>query len=346
MADGGASGDLWYLARLAVVIQPAFCTIATNGIKLRAAVAGDGPLVVLVHGFPESWAAWRHQIGPLSAAGYKVCAIDCRGYGGSDKPDAVEDYDLENMTADIAGVIDAMGGGKPAILIGHDWGAFLVWHTALVHADKVQAVAALSVPFPGVAEVALVDALKPVYAGRDRFFYQDYFQKPGVAEAEAEADLDSFVRRFYHWLSGEAPDGLGDGRLASSRLLDGLPNPEPFPSWMSDADIAYLASEFRAGGLRGPLNRYRNQQRDVDFLRPWRGRTVEQPALYIGGSRDLVLSMLPGIDMIAAMRSQVPNLSDAIILDGCGHWTQQERPGEVSVALLRWLDTVSEGATA
>lgn len=319
------------------VPQPIFRSIATNGINLRAVVAGEGPLVVLVHGFPESWAAWRHQIGPIAAAGHTVCAIDCRGYGGSDKPNAVEAYDLENMTADIAGVVDALGVGEPAILIGHDWGAFLVWHTALVHADKVRAVAALSVPFLGVSEVALIDALKPVYADRGFFFYQDYFQQPGVAEAEAEADLDGFVRRFYYWLSGEAPTGLGDARAASSRLLDGLPNPDPFPSWMSDADIAYLVAEFRGSGLRGPINRYRNQQRDVDYLRPWRGKAVEQPAFYIGGSRDLVLSMLPGVDMVAAMRTQVPNLSDAIILDGCGHWTQQERPEDVTAALLRWL---------
>jgi pimeloyl-ACP methyl ester carboxylesterase len=157
--------------------------IATNGINLRAAIAGEGPLVVLVHGFPESWAAWRHQIGPIAAAGYRVCAIDCRGYGGSDKPDAVESYDLESMTADIAGVVDAMGEGRPGILIGHDWGAYLVWHTALLHPDRVSAVAALSVPFIGVAEVALIDALKPVYSDRGRFFYQDYFQTPGIAEA-------------------------------------------------------------------------------------------------------------------------------------------------------------------
>lgn len=325
------------------MIQPAFRTIATNGITLRAAVAGEGPLVVLVHGFPESWAAWRHQIEPIAAAGYTVCAVDLRGYGGSDKPHAIEAYDLKSMTGDIAGVVDALGGGDPAILIGHDWGAHLVWHTALLHAHRVRAVAALSVPFLGVAEVALIDALKPVYADRGYFFYQDYFQRPGVAEAEAEADLDGFVRRFYFWLSGEAPDGLGDRRAASSRLLDGLPSPDPFPAWLPEEDITYLVGEFRASGLRGPLNRYRNQHRDVTYLAPWRGRTIDQPALYIGGTRDLVLSMLPGFDMIAAMRTHVPNLSDAILLDGCGHWTQQERPDAVTAALLTWLQQLDEG---
>lgn len=346
MAHGGSSGDLWYLGGMALLSPSDFRGISSNGIHLRAAVTGEGPLVVLVHGFPESWAAWRHQIGPITEAGYTVCAIDCRGYGGSDKPDAIEAYDLETMTADIAGVVDALGGGRPAILIGHDWGAYLVWHTALVHPEKVSAVAALSVPFIGVAEAALIDVLKPLHADRGLFFYQDYFQMPGVAEAEAEADLTAFVRRFYYWLAGEAPTGLGDGRPATAKLLEGLPDPDPFPAWLTEGDIAYLASEFQASGLRGPLNRYRNQHRDVAYLAPWRGKTIDQPALYIGGTRDIVLSMLPGFDMIAAMRAAVPNLSDAILLEGCGHWTQQERPADVTSALLRWLKNLTEGTVS
>lgn len=317
-----------------------FRMIETNGIRLRAAVAGEGPLVVLVHGFPESWAAWRHQIGPIAEAGFTVCAIDCRGYGGSDKPHAVEAYDAEAMTADIAGVIDALGGGKPGVIIGHDWGAWLVWHTALVHAAKVRAVAALSVPFTGVAEMALIDAVKPIYADRGRFFYQDYFQTPGIAEAEAEADLDAFVRRFYFWLAGEAPDRLGEGRPASARLLDGLPDPRPFPAWLPEKDIAYLVSEFRRSGLRGPLNRYRNQHRDVEYLTPWRGQGIRQPAFFVGGTRDIVLSMVPGLDMVAAMKGLVPNLAGTVLLEGCGHWTQQERPTEVTAALVGWLKSL------
>ncbi|MEH3046274.1 alpha/beta fold hydrolase [Sphingomonas adhaesiva] len=321
----------------------AFRHIATNGITLRARVAGEGPLVVLVHGFPESWAAWRHQIAPIAAAGFKVCAIDCRGYGGSDRPPEVTDYDLEQMMRDIVGVIDAENGGEPAILIGHDWGAYLVWHTALVHADKVRAVATLSVPFFGVSEVTLLDAVKPVYADQGRFFYQDYFQPVGVAEAEAEADLNQFVRRFYFWLAGEAPDGLGEDRLAGSRLLDGLPNPDPFPAWMGEEDIRYLVDEFARSGLYGPINRYRNWQRDIDFLTPWRGQSIRQPAFFIGGTRDIVLTMLPGVDMLAAMKALVPNLSGTLMLEGCGHWTQQERPHEVTGALVGWLKSLRAG---
>lgn len=314
-----------------------FRQIASNGIQLRAAAAGQGPLVVLVHGFPESWAAWRHQIAPLAAAGYKVRAIDCRGYGGSDKPQPIEAYDLQTMTADIAGVIDAEGDGRPAVIVGHDWGAMLVWYTALLFPAKVRAVAALSVPFTGVMEQTFLELVKPVYADRGLFFYQDYFQQPGVLEAEAEADLDRFVRCFYYWLSGEAPDGLGERRPASSKLCDGLIAADPFPDWLPPADLQYLVDEFSRSGLRGPVNRYRNQARDVEFLTPWRGQQIHQPALFVGGTRDLVLSMLPGIDMIAAMRMSVPDLRDAVLLEGCGHWTQQERPREVTQALLGWL---------
>lgn len=317
-----------------------FRMIETNGIRLRARVAGSGPLVVLVHGFPESWAAWRHQIQPIAEAGFKVCAIDCRGYGGSDKPGAVTDYDLEQMVADIAGVIDAEGDGQPAIIIGHDWGAYLVWHTALIHPDKVSAVATLSVPFFGVSDVTLLDAVKPIYADQGKFFYQDYFQQPGVAEAEFKSDLTGFVRRFYFWLAGEAPDGLGEGKPAGATMLDGLPDPDPFPAWMNDADIAYLADEFRQSGLRGPLNRYRNWQRDIDYLAPWRGQSITQPAFFIGGTRDIVLTMLPGVDMIATMKALVPNLMGTVLLEGCGHWTQQERPELVTGALLGWLKSL------
>lgn len=311
--------------------------IAGHGVTLNAALAGDGPLIVLVHGFPESWRAWRHQIGPLVAAGYRVCALECRGYGDSDRPEPVAAYDMQSMTGDIAAVARGLGGGAPAILIGHDWGAALVWHTALTHPDAVRAVAGLSVPFTGVAERALVDVVKPYFADRGKFFYQDYFQEPGRAEAELEADTAGFVRRFYYWISGDAPPRLGHGRPAGSRLLDGLPDPDPFPAWLPPEEIDHLARAFARGGLRGPLNRYRNQHRDVEWLAPWRGARIEQPALYIGGDRDPVLAFEPGIDPVARMRTCVPLMSDAAILPGCGHWTQQERPEAVTRLLLDWL---------
>jgi pimeloyl-ACP methyl ester carboxylesterase len=315
-----------------------FVHLRTNGITLRAVVQGEGPLVVLVHGFPESWHAWRHQIPALAGLGFRVCAIDLRGYGGSDKPYPVEAYDLQTMIADIVGVVQNLGGGEPGVLIGHDWGAYLVWHTALVRPDVIHAVAGLSVPFVGVGERPLIDLAKLIYTDNGKFFYQVYFQPVGVAEAAFEADVQGFVRRFYYWLSGEAAGlGIGEHKPAGATMLDGLPDPDPFPSWMSAADIDYLVGEFQAGGLRGPLNRYRNQHRDHAFLQGFKGEPIKQPSLYIGGTNDIVLSMIPGFDLLAAMKSLTPGLKASVLLDGCGHWTQQERPEEVTRLLGDWL---------
>ena len=146
--------------------------IKSNGQSLRVAVSGEGPLALLIHGWPESWYSWRHQIQALSAVGYKVAAPDVRGYGGSDKPELIEAYDMANMTADMAGLVDAMG-GEPAVVIGHDWGAPIAWNTALLHADKVRAVAGLSVPYTGPGPAPFIEIAKNIY--RDQFFYQIYF---------------------------------------------------------------------------------------------------------------------------------------------------------------------------
>jgi pimeloyl-ACP methyl ester carboxylesterase len=317
-----------------------FVKLSGRGVTLRARICGEGPLVILVHGFPESWRAWRHQIPAIANAGFRVCALDLRGYGGSDKPVAVEAYDLEAMTGDIAAIVEGFGEG-PAIVIGHDWGAYLAWSTALIRPEVVRAVAGLSVPFLGVSDIPFIDLAKLIYTDQGRFFYQVYFQEVGVAEAEFEADIRGFVRKFYYWLSGEASGlGLGEDKAVGSRMLDGLPDPIPFPGWMAPDDIDDLVGEFTSGGFRGPLNRYRNQHRDQTFLQPYKGMLVTQPSLYVAGSADAVLTMIPGVDLVAAMRSLTSNLRDAVILEGCGHWTQQERPDEVTRILIDWVKSL------
>ena len=168
--------------------MPNFVTIPTNGINVRAVVEGSGPLVVMVHGFPESWYSWRHQIGPIAEAGFTACAIDVRGYGGSDKPGRVEDYSLERITTDVAGVIEHLSPDGKGILIGHDWGAPIVWNTALTRPDRVSAVAGLSVPYTGVPQVQFLDVIKAAFTDKGRFFYQVYFQDVGPAEAELGSD--------------------------------------------------------------------------------------------------------------------------------------------------------------
>jgi pimeloyl-ACP methyl ester carboxylesterase len=318
--------------------MPTFRIIESNGIRLRAAIEGQGPLVLFVHGFPESWYSWRHQLSPVAAAGFTACAIDVRGYGGSDKPHAVVAYDMETMVADVAGVIEALSPDRKAILVGHDWGAPIVWSTALIRPDRVRAVAGLSVPHTGVPAAPFIDLVTEVFTKKGRFFYQVWFQDEGAAEAELEADVRASLRKFYYAISGDAPDGTWPpDKVHGDTLLHRLPDPQPFPAWLSKADEDYYVGEFERSGFRGPLNRYRNHRRDFAYLTQFRDRKIAQPSLFIGGTRDLVLKMIPGVDVVSLMAPHMGDLRGAHLIEGCGHWTQQERPAEVNALLLPWL---------
>jgi pimeloyl-ACP methyl ester carboxylesterase len=317
-----------------------FQMIETNGVRLRTVVEGHGPLCVLVHGWPESWYSYRHQIGPLVTAGYRVAVPDVRGYGGSDKPHAIEAYDMTSITDDIAGLIEALG-EREAILIGHDWGAPIVWTTAIRHAAKVRAVVGMSVPFLGRGSRPTIDVYREVY--KDRFFYQLYFQEPGVAEAELEADLPATIRKIYYSGSGDRArnrDPFSADQKTKTKMLEGLVDPSPLPAWLTAEDVAYYAEQFRSGGFRGPLNRYRNQERDHALLPELSERKIEQPALFIAGTLDPVLSFMPGIKLHDRMDRFYADLRGKVLIEGAGHWVQQERPAEVNEALLGFLRTL------
>ena len=315
--------------------QPNFETVATNNIHLRVALAGQGPLVVLVHGWPESWYSWRHQIPALAEAGYRVAAPDVRGYGGSDKPEAIEAYAIKEMCADTAGLVTALGETQ-AILVGHDWGAPIVWNTALFHPEKVRAVVGLSVPHTGRGPAPRIELFRNIY--KDRFFYQLYFQEPGVAEAELEADVRTSLRKIYYWASGEAiAAGIRLYKPADAKLLDDLPDPEPFPAWLTPADLDYYVGEFQQSGFRGPLNRYRTSKLDFEHQAAVADKCVAQPAAFIAGSLEPVLHYLPGVDLIETMRTRVADLRLVRLIEGAGHWVQQERPEEVNAALTTFL---------
>jgi pimeloyl-ACP methyl ester carboxylesterase len=314
--------------------QRAFRMIQTRGVRLRVMVEGRGPLCVLVHGWPESWYSWRHQIDPLIAAGYRVAALDVRGYGGSDKPHAIEAYDLIELTDDVLGVIDALAGAESAILIGHDWGAPIVWTTAIRHRERVRAVIGMSVPHLGRGKQPAIELFKQVY--KDRFFYQIYFQKPGVAEAELEANLPATIRKVYHHSSGVI--GMPDGdKGPDAKFLDGLPDPDPLPEWLTQADVDYYVGQFRNSGFRGPLNRYRNYQRDHAQLPELSERKIEQPALFIAGERDPVLHFIPGLNVLERMDRWYTDLRGKVLIPGAGHWVQQEKPQAVNEAMLTFL---------
>jgi len=306
-------------------------TIHANGINIHLAEAGQGPLVLLLHGFPECWYSWRHQLPALAAAGYHAVAPDVRGYGHSDAPQPIESYSMLNLTGDAVGVLDALG-ERTAVVVGHDWGAPIAWHCALLHPDRFPAVVALSVPYTPRPPAPPIQLMKQRYG--DNFFYILYFQEPGVAEAELEADVRRTMRIFLFAASGDVPPGAGwPQKKKGAGFLEGMPEPQELPPWLTEADVEYFAREFERTGFRGGLNRYRNMDRDWEELPELAGAKVEQPALFIAGDRDAVLTFTN----IEAMKANVPNLRKVVMLHGCGHWTQQERPAEVNAALIEFL---------
>lgn len=317
-------------------MPPRFELIDSNGCRIRAAVEGEGPLVLMVHGWPESWYSWRRQMGPIAAAGYTAAAIDVRGYGGSDKPHEIEAYDMETIVGDVQAVADRLGDGK-AILIGHDWGAPIVWNSAWSDPARFPAVAGLSIPFMGRGRKAFIDIARELFTDKGLFFYQIYFQDEGVVEAEVEADMRTALRKIYYSISGDAPAGTWPlDKKHGDPLLKGLTDPDPFPPWLTNEDIDYLVEEFEASGFRGPINRYRNHRRDFQWQEQFEGRTIDQPALFITGDKDMGTRMM-GRDVESRMRKHVTDLRGYHVLPGCGHWTQQERPAEVTALLLDWL---------
>jgi epoxide hydrolase A/B len=314
--------------------------VETNGIRMHIAEAGEGPLVVLCHGFPESWYSWRHQLAALAQAGFHAVAPDQRGYGQTDRPDAIDQYSLLHLVGDIVGLLDALG-APTAVIVGHDWGAPVAWHAALLRPDRFRGVIGLSVPFRPRGATRPTTAMPQT---KDAIFYQLYFQEPGVAETELERDAHDTIRRLVLGASGDARrdgatgDGFGVGMVPrQGGFLSLGASPATLPAWLTEADIDFYAREFNRSGFRGPLNWYRNIDRNWELLAPWTGAKVTVPALYVAGDRDLVVKF-PDMDrLLPALKQFVPNLRQTIMLPGCGHWTQQERPTEVNAAILEFL---------
>ena len=312
-------------------------TVETNGIRMHIAEQGEGPLVVLCHGFPESWYSWRHQLPALAAAGFHAVAPDMRGYGQTDQPEAIDQYTLFHMVGDIVGLVDALG-EKEAVVAGHDWGAPVAWHAALWRPDRFRGVIGLSVPYRPRGPARPTTVMPQT---DDAIFYQLYFQEPGVAEAEFERDPRSTLSGLLYWGSGDAP--RGERRLGmvpkGGGFLGGRPAPA-LPSWLAEADLDVYAGEFARTGFRGGLNWYRNIDRNWELTAPFAGKTVDVPALYVAGDRDLVVKF-PGMDqLLPNLMRFVPKLRQTIMLPGCGHWTQQERPAEVNAAMLEFLTSL------
>ncbi|UFZ05731.1 alpha/beta hydrolase [Bradyrhizobium ontarionense] len=305
-------------------------TIKANGINLFVQEEGDGPLILLCHGWPELSYSWRHQIPALAAAGYRVAAPDMRGFGRSEAPADISAYTIFDIVGDMVALVGALG-ERQAVIIGHDWGAPVAWHAALFRPDMFTAVAGLSVPPPFRGRGRPLDTLSA--GGIDNFYWQ-YFQAPGVAEAELERDVALTMRTVL-------ARGFSDPQslfVAPGKGFLGAANSDlPLPSWLSEADLAEFIAAYRASGFRGGLNWYRNIDRNWGLTAPWQDAQIRQPALFIAGSEDAVVTGLIGAKRVQEMERVLPDLRRKLIIDGAGHWIQQERAAEVNAALIAFL---------
>jgi pimeloyl-ACP methyl ester carboxylesterase len=318
-----------------IVITPTERLVETNGVTLRLTEAGErgNPVVVLAHGFPELAYSWRHQIPALAAAGYHVLAPDQRGYGGSSQPRQIEDYDIVQLTGDLVGLLDDIG-AEQAAFIGHDWGALVVWTAALLHPSRVAAVGGLSVPPAPRASRPPTEGFRAL-VGEDNFFYILYFQEPGVADAELGGDPARTLRRM---IGGHRPS---DDEAAALRMIspgpegfiDRLPEPQALPTWLSADELDHYIAEFTRTGFTGGLNWYRNFDRNWEITAGIADAQITVPALFLAGTADPVL----GFTRPDRAREVVAGPYTEVMLDGAGHWVQQERPQEVNAALVDFL---------
>jgi epoxide hydrolase A/B len=318
-----------------MTIEASHRSVETNGIRMHLAEMGAGPLVVLCHGFPESWHSWRHQLPALAAAGFRAVAPDMRGYGGTDRPEAIDQYTLLHLVGDMVGLLDALG-AEQAVIAGHDWGAPVAWLAGLLRPDRFRGVVGLSVPFLPRGSARPTSVMPQT---DDTIFYQLCFQAPGVAEAELEHDVGHAMRTILCSMSGDAPPAAGPVGMVPRQggFLARMKDPTTLPAWLSEADVDFYVKEFSRTGFRGGLNWYRNIDRNWELLAPFAGARVMVPALYVAGDRDLVVSF-PGMNrLIPNLANFVPQLRGTVMLPGCGHWTQQERAEEVNDAMVGFL---------
>ncbi len=309
-------------------------TISTNDVELHVVEAGEPDAdhaVVLVHGFPELSYSWRHQLPALADAGHYVVAPDMRGYGRSSRPEAIEDYDIVHLTDDLLGVLDAVGRER-AVFVGHDWGALVVWSLALLHPSRVEGVVGMSVPFLPRAPMPPTQLMAQAFAGR--FFYILYFQQPGPADADLARDPATTMRRLL--VDPGDPARAFDPEISADDgrgFVDRFPEPDGRPSWLTEADLDHYVAEFTRTGFTGGLNWYRNFDRNWGLTEHVAGATVTMPSLFVGGALDPVLAMSPP----SVMDGHLDDHRGTVLVEGAGHWVQQERPDEVNAALLTFL---------
>ena len=311
--------------------MPSSRTISANGIELFVVEEGQGPLVLLCHGWPELSYSWRHQVPALAEAGFHVVVPDMRGFGRSSAPADIDAYSILDTVGDMVALVSALG-EKQAAIIGHDWGAPVAWHAAMFRPDIFTRVGGLSVPPPLRGRGRPLDTLRE--NGIANFYWQ-YFQTPGIAEAEFERDVALTMRTL---LGRGFSDPVASLFLQDGKGFLGNPAPDrPLPNWLSETDLAHFTDTYEKTGFRGGLNWYRNIDRNWELTAPWHGAQILQPSLFVAGSIDSVITSLIGAKRINELDKVLPNLKRKLIIDGAGHWVQQERPDEVNAALIGFL---------
>jgi len=330
-----------------------------NGVRLHAVEEGEGPLVILVHGFPELWYSWRFQLPALAAAGYRAVAIDQRGYGRSSKFWRTDAYRIHALVDDLVGLVRALG-EREAVLVGHDWGAPVVWTAAWLHPGMFRGVLGMSVPFAGRGLIALPgnpfgerpphDVHRAV-SGPDQDFYQVYFGTLGPVIDEIEEDLRGWVRDIVWSVSGEALAAAGFSLAGQDpialirgsalciphghRMRERFMTPAVMPAWFTDADLDVFVDALEKGGFGGPLSYYHNIDQDWLDLAPVKDRPLEVPAMFLGAEYDVATWW--GAEAIERAPERIPNWLGSRVLPGCGHWLQQERAAETNAVLLEFL---------
>ncbi|MBT3332535.1 MAG: alpha/beta hydrolase [Rhodospirillaceae bacterium] len=313
--------------------------VIANGIRIHYVEAGEGPLVVMCHGWPESWYSWRHQIPALAAAGFRVVVPDMRGYGRSSRPDDVGAYTINHLVGDMVGLVGALK-AESAVIVGHDWGAPVAWYSALLRPDLFRAVAGLSVPFrPPVSlppGMKISDLVREQAGNRD--YYRLFIASGAKAEVDFEKDIRSYILGILYSVSGDIGAGQQwDGFMEHGEgISDALTFPEILPPWLTEADLRFYVSEFERTGLTGGVNYYRNIDAMAAQLAPFIGCTIEQPTLYLCGEHDVIAGNNP--EAHAIMQAALPDLHGFHALAGAGHWLQQERPEEVNEYLVQFLN--------
>ncbi len=311
--------------------------IESNGLRMRIAEAGDaGPLLLLAHGWPESWYNWRHQLTFFAAQGFRVVAPDMRGYGETDAPPDVEDYDIVELAADMVGILDALG-EEQAVMVGHDWGALVAWNAVLMHPERFSALIAMSVPYGGRAPRSPMDSWREAFG--DNFYYILYHNEAGgVAEAEYDADPRGLLSRLY--LSPDSPreaPTITDRARAAGGWIGRLGAPEGLPSWLQQEDLDYVVNQFELAGFRGGVNYYRNFHRNWEITEHLQQTRIQVPTLFIAGESDVVIAGATADALTASMGRVVDDLRGVELVPGIGHWVQQEAPERTNAAMLEFL---------